>query len=77
MRTSLYTVLSCTLPRTGIYYSHETVGTLDSVSNNMEDKFKTMSSILEKRQLGHLIEVFLEEKITPDLISQLSAYELN
>ena len=36
-----------------------------------------MAHILKKLSLGHLTELFHREKITPDIISMLSAHEMN
>ena len=41
------------------------------------DKLDIMARILEKTSLGHLTELFHREKITPDIISMLSAHEMN
>ena len=37
----------------------------------------TMSSVLEKLNLGCHTENFLKEKITPDIVCHLSLYDLN
>ena len=38
---------------------------------------RDMCSILTKCQLGHLIPIFEREKVTPDLISNISGSDLN
>ena len=47
------------------------------VESKMEGKTESMACILKRHKLGHLTEVFLREKITPDIVSHLSVHEIN